>query len=59
MDANKIIILGDFSNMMDKDLYYEYLRHVADILKWSKEIEFDIKLSARVYETLRDLPVSA
>lgn len=59
MEINKLIVLGDFSNMIDKDLYHEYLQHLADILKWSKEMLLDIKLSARVYETPRDLPVSA
>lgn len=59
MEANKIIILGDFSNHMDKDLYRDYLQHVADILKWEREMILDIKLSARVYEAPRDIPVSA
>ena len=59
MNTEKIIIIGDLSNMMDKDLYYEYLCHIADILKWDKEMMFDMKLSAKIYEAPRNLPVSA
>lgn len=59
METNKIVILGDFSNHIDKDLYRDYLQHVADILKWEREMMLDIKLSVRVYEAPRDLPIFA
>lgn len=55
MDTKKVIILGNMSNMIDKDLYYEFLQFIEDVYKWEQEMIKDVKLSAKVYETSRDI----